>query len=211
MHQNFNTDDYVKSLISYDAEVYEGGNDTNFTTCLTIPQHPNVYITISQISTSINLHQQQHPTQQVYSPENLSTQLDSNPIVQMRINMEKQQLDSGSNRNITNNNHIIRNYSTIKFIPVFGIGRDEVACEIVGSGVTELTTIDDSTMVINMNCAPSCAGTVISPNAIVCGNQQYTGWIQTSHLDTGNANMLFFHRHNARQNKCIEMKLINDL
>ena len=59
--------------------------------------------------------------------------------------------------------------------------------------------------------APGCAGTVISPNAIVRDNKNYTGWIQTSHLDTGNATMMFFHRHDANKNKQIEMMIMNDL
>ena len=204
-------DDYDKSLISYDAEVYEGGNDSNIISCSTIPQQPRVSINISEISTSINLHQQQNPSHHVYSLEHLSERLLSNPVVQMRINLEQQQMDSGANRNVTDDKHIIRNYLTIKNIPVFGIGRDEVACEIVGKGITELMTTDGTSMVINMYYAPGCAGTVISPNAIVRDNKQYTGWVQTSHLDTGTANMLFFHRNDARQNKCIQMKLLNDL
>ena len=81
---------------------------------------------------------------------------------------------------------------------MFWIGKDEVACEIIGKGLTELTTTDGSTISIKMYYAPGCAGTIISQNTIVRDCKQYTGWIQTSHLDTGSANMTFFHMHDAR-------------
>ena len=43
--------------------------------------------------------------------------------------------------------------------------------------------------------------------------QRYTGVtsVQMTGLDTGNASITLFHRHDAKQNKCIDMKLVNNL
>ena len=108
-----NAEDHDKSVISYDTEVYEGTNNSIVLTCLTIPQNPDICINISQISTSINLQQQHNPNQQVYSLTDFSTQMDSTTIMQMKLNLEKQQMDSGTNCNVTDDRHIIRNYSNI--------------------------------------------------------------------------------------------------
>ena len=120
-------------------------------------------------------------------------------------------MDSGANRNVTNDKTIIRNYIDISPIPVYGVEKNEVACEIIGRGVTELMTNDGSIMLVPMYYAPGCAGTIISPNAIVRDNNQFTGWTQTSHLDTGKAYINFFHRSDFNQNKTIEMRMQNDL
>ena len=199
-----------KDLQSYDADLYEGVNDSNIF-CSTKPRTSDINVNISQISTSINVHQKHHPDVQTYSLQDFPYQLNTSNIMNIKINLEKQQMDSGANRNVTDDRFIIRNYSTITPIPVYGVGKDAIACEIVGKGITELTTTDGSKMAINMYYAPGCAGTIISPNAIVRDSKQYTGWIQTSHLDIGNANMMFFHRQDASQNKRIDMKLQNDL
>ena len=142
--------DEDKSMLDYDAEIYEGDNDSNIMNCLTTHLTNDIGVTISQLSMSINLHQQQNPDHHLYSINDISSKLHNNSIVQMKINIEKQQMDSGANRNVTDDRCIIRNYLDIKPIPVFGIGKDEVACEIIGKGITELTTTDGTTLAINI-------------------------------------------------------------
>ena len=61
-----------------------------------------------------------------------------------------QQMDSGANKNITNDLKIIRNFTTISSIPIFGIGDDMAACHITGKGIIVLSTIDGSTLDIIM-------------------------------------------------------------
>ena len=80
-----NAEDFDKSLISYDAEVYEGGYDSNMIGCSKIPQHPQVFINMSKISTSINLHQQQHPSHNVYSLQNLTSHLNPIPLYKCEL------------------------------------------------------------------------------------------------------------------------------
>ena len=122
-----------------------------------------------------------------------------------------QQMDSGANKNVTNDKRIIRNFTTITSIPIFGIGDDTAACHITGKGITALTTIDGSTLDIIMYFAPQCSGTIISPNAIVHDNKSLTSWIQTSHLDTGRAEINFYHRTDYTKNQTLLMYMSNDL
>ena len=51
-------------------------------------------------------------------------------------------MDSGANKNVTNDRQIIRNCTTITPIPIFGIGNDEAACHITEKGITTLETTD---------------------------------------------------------------------
>lgn len=70
--------DEDKSMLDYDAEIYEGNNDSNIVNCLTTPLKSDVYVTISQLSTSINLHRQQNPDHHLYSINDISSKLDEN-------------------------------------------------------------------------------------------------------------------------------------
>ena len=111
-----------------------------------------------------------------------------------------QQMDSGANKNITNDLKIIRNFTTISSIPIFGIGDDMAACHITGKGITVLSTIDGSTLDIIMYYDPQYSGTIVSPNAIVRDNKSFTSWMQTNHLDTGHAEINFYHRTDYTRN-----------
>ena len=129
----------------------------------------------------------------------------------MRINTEEKQMDSGANKNVTNDKSIIRNYSPIQPIPIFGVDSRTAACHIIGKGITELNTVDGSNLDVTMYYSPHCAGTILSPNAIVRNSKHFTSWMQTSHLDTGQATILFYHRSDFTKNKSLPMTLSNDL
>ena len=207
-----NAESQEQSIMLYDAEVYEGMNDRdNHPLTMSQPEYSKIHMNIAEISTFINLHQQQNDTQQIFDINDLPTHAHTHTVLQMRVQTDRKQMDSGANKNVTDNKSIIKNYTTIKPIPVFGIEKDEIACEIIGKGVTELETMDGTDLKVIMYYSPSCSGTILSPNAIVRDSKQFTGWNQVSHLDTGKANMLFFHRSNFEANKTIEMTLRNDL
>ena len=199
--------------MSYDAELYNGMNDKDNNNPLTIPYdtYSKISLNIADISAYINLHQQQNTTQNVFSIDDFTPLPDYGVVLQMRVQTDRKQMDSGANKNVTDNKSIIKNFINIKPIPIFGIEKDEVACDIIGKGMTELDTIDGSTLEVIMYYAPGCSGTIISPNAIVRDNKQFTGWNQISHLDTGHAKMTFFHRSNFNANKTIQMSMRNDL
>lgn len=168
--------DQDKSLTSYNAETYEGVNDSDTVDHLTKPHTATTRINIASISKCINLHQQADPTKQSYSLTELSNNIDDITILKMRMNLEQKQMDSGANKNVTDDCSIIRNYTQVKQMAVYGIKKDEVACQIIGKGITKLSTFDGSTFPIVMYYAPECAGTIISPNAIVKDSKNFTGW-----------------------------------
>ena len=122
-----------------------------------------------------------------------------------------QQMDSGANKNVTNDRRIIRNCTTIDPIPIYGIGKNDAACHITEKGVISLTSIDGSTLDIVMYLSTNCSGTIISPNAVVRDNNGFTSWTQTSHLDTGTAKIQFYHRTDFNKNKTLLMHMQNDL
>ena len=171
--------------MTYDAEIYEGANDSDLYNHSTKSHINRTGINIATVSKYLNIQQQYNPTKQVYSLEELTNDISNTSILKMKMEVDKQQMDSGANKNVTDDRTIIRNYSDITPIAVFGIEKDEIACQIVGKGITELHTVDGSYMPITMYYSPGCAGTIISPNAIVRDNKNFTGWQQTSHLDTG--------------------------
>ena len=208
-----NASEHEQSIMSYDAELYNGMNDKDNNNPLTIPNdtYSKISLNIADISAYINLHQQQNTTQNVFSIDDFTPLPDYGVVLQMRVQTGRKQMDSGANKNVTDNKSIIKNFINIKPIPIFGIEKDEVACDIIGKGMTELDTIDGSTLEVIMYYAPGCSGTIISPNAIVRDNKQFTGWNQISHLDTGHAKMTFFHRSNFNANKTIQMSMRNDL
>ena len=205
-------DDHSKDLPSYDAEVYNGNDDGNYYCSLTnIDNENNSEATATDISTYHILH---HPpgSSNLTFPMSActNTNTDSTKILQIKMNLT-QQMDSGANKNVTNDTKLIRNFTPITSTPVFGIGDDTIACHITGRGITTLFIVDGSTLDITMYYAPKCSGTIISPNAIVRDNNALTSWMQTSHLDIGQAEISFYHQHDFTRNKTILMHMDNDL
>ena len=62
-----------------------------------------------------------------------------------------------------------------------------------------------------MYFSKNCSGTIISPIAVVRNNHMFTSWTQTSHLDTGTAQIHFYHRTGFAQNKTLLVHMKNDL
>ena len=133
-------------------------------------------------------------------------------ILQMHLNIDNQQMYGGANQNDTNDKTNICNFTQLPPIPIYGVDKQTTACHIIGKGITELDTLGGSTLEIQMFYSPHCSGTIISPNAIVQQSTTFTSWIQTSHLDTGTANiLLFFHQTDFTKNKIILLSLHNNL
>ena len=191
--------------------MYEGVNDSDKTYHLKKSHTLTTCIDIANIYKCINLHQQENPNHHTYSVDEISHNILNTKILKMRIDVDRKQMDSGANKNVTDNKTIIRNFTSIKPIDIFGVEKNEVACQIVGKGITHLYTVDRSYLPVTMYYEPNCAGTIISLNAIVNESKQFTRWRQTSHLDTGSADIIFFHRHDLSKNKRMKMILANDL
>ena len=174
------------------------------------PIDQDIHIYTTYISSYMNMIHQ-NSSKSVFPMPDLHTSIQDTRILRMKRNLDTQQMDSGANRNVTNDKAIIRNLIDITPIPIYGIDHRNAAYHITGKGITELDTTDGSILEIQMYYSQHCSGTIISPNAIVQRSRSFTSWVQTSHLDTGQANILFYHRTNFTQNKVIPIILHNDL
>ena len=204
--------DIEQDVLPYDAESYEGRNDSDFAHLTTFDDDTPLYMHLNtaDISSYINTMQQQS-TDEIFSLHTIENSIHSSRILRMRININDQQMDSGANKNVTNDKSIIRNFSSIAPMPIYGVDNRDISCHITGKSVTEINTIDGLPLEIQMYYSPHCSGTILSPNAIVTQSNNFTSWIQTSHLDTGKAQILFYHRTDFTKNKTLPMVLINNL
>ena len=55
-------------------------------------------------------------------------------VHKIRIKIEEKQVDSRANKTVTDDVTILQNYQSISSIPIYGVGKDKVACTIVGKG-----------------------------------------------------------------------------
>ena len=203
-------DDHVKNLTAYDAELYTGTNDGDQHHLTNITVNDPEDISTTDLYTTINLAQLSDKTKQTFNMDDIDQNTSITKILSIKMDLQ-QQMDSGANKNVTNDRRIIRNCSKITPIPIFGIGTDDAACHITEKGVTTLETTDGTDIDIIMYFSRNCSGTIISPNAIVRDNQTFTSWTQTSHLDTGSATICFYHRTDFTKNKTLLMHMRNDL
>ena len=205
-----------RNLTSYDAELIEDFNDgpQNLSTQSDSLHESDDTIEIDKLSTFINVAQQCDHTRDIFDykdtvKETTNTQTH---VLHMRATMDDQgQMDSGANRNVTNDKNILRNYTDIKPIAVYGIGNEDAACHITGRGILALETMEGTYLNIIMYFSSGCSGTILSPTAIVRHNKMFRGWIQHSYVDTGQGYVTFVHRNNETQNRSIPLVLSNDL
>ena len=200
----------------YDADTFDDFNDdvsphlTQIRDAVT-SHHPTTP-TLSQIDAVINNLQIQSPTSTAsYTFQDLHHHYDHAYIKKLRFRIEEPQMDSGANKSVTNDKSLLRDYCTIEPIPVYGVGDNEVACNLVGRGYYDLHNSAGTSLPICIYYSPTCSGTIISPNAVVRDHEQFTSWTQTSHLDTGVATVSFFHRYRPQIKVTIILHMQNSL
>ena len=167
-------------------------------------------LTTQQLYTTVHLAHINDTNKTTFKLSEIVPNSQSTKVLSIKMNLH-QQMDSGANKNVTNDRRIIRNCTDIDPIPIYGIGNNDAACHITGKGITSLETIDGSTLDIVMYLSTNCSGTIISPNAVVRDTHGFTSWTQTSHLDTGTAKIQFYHRTDFNKNKTLLMHMQNDL
>ena len=119
----------MKDIISYDAELFDGNNDGYLPSTLTNIDldTPSDISTTQQMYTSINLAQLLTTTHNnTFNLHDLFPEQDTAKVLKIKLNLN-QQMDSGANKNLTNDKRIIRNVTTIAPIPIFGIGTKDIA------------------------------------------------------------------------------------
>lgn len=118
-----------------------------------------------------------------------------NTFHRLDMQIELQQMDSGANRNVTNDRSIREQSRNISRIPVYGAGNKETACYLTGKGFLYLQSTTREWIKTEVFYSKGCSGTILSPNTIVKENHMFSGWTQTSHMDNNTANIIFFHRN----------------
>ena len=143
-------DDHLKDITLYDAELYNGIHDgycTNNPTTIDLDDVPTISTT--QLYTSINYAQIDDDTNNIFHLDELVHDENNLRILKIQMNLN-QQIDSGANKNVTNDTRILRNLSQIKSIPIFGVGNNEAACHITAKRITTLTATDGTILDIMM-------------------------------------------------------------
>ena len=209
-------DEDKRDITFYGAELIDEINDciSHLTTQLASLVDRDKSVEIDKLSAYLNTAQQcDHDISCFnYSDAITKTNDDHAWVLNMRVNMDKSsQMDSGANRNVTNDKNILRNFIRLDPIAVFGIGKEDAACHITGRGVMALETMEGTQLNVIMYYSPGCSGTILSPTAIVRHNKIFRGWIQHSYVDTGQGHITFIHMTNEINNVSIPLILSNDL
>ena len=156
---------------------------------------------INTISTTINT--------TVFTAKQLQDHINNHRKLNMQVQL--QQMDSGANRNVTNDKGLLQQYRNISKIPVYGVGKEAAACYLIGKGFLHLQATNGEWVKIEMYYSPGCSGTILSPNAIAKEHPAFSGWTQTSDMDTHKATISFFNKNAFYRNVSFEMRGKNDL
>ena len=110
-------------------------------------------ISSQDITTSI--HVMHSPTDNSNTVDSIScTFRDMNRTLQsvyihnLRFNVNEPQIDSGTNKSVTNNRTILQQFTSITPIPVYGVDDKDIACHLTGWGYVTLQT--DSTVTLQI-------------------------------------------------------------
>ena len=168
--------------------------------------------TLSQVDAVVNNLQLRHlPSTPTYTFQDVSDEYHQTHVKRLRFRIEEPQMDSGANKSVTNDKSLLRDFTTIDHIPVYGVGNQNVACHLIGRGYFDLHTTEGTSIPICIYFSPDCSGTIISPNAVVRDHDHFSSWTQTSHLDTGVATVCFFNRFRPQITATITLYMQNSL
>ena len=202
---------------TFDAETFDDINDdvnTHLTHVYEDASHNNPTPSFSQIDAMMrdDIHSQDSPSESYsYTFEDIHERFQHTHVKKLRFLINEPQLDSGANKSVTDDKSMLHNYVSITPIPVYGVEKDEIACHLIGKGYFDLPTSNGPVLSICIYYSPDCSGTIISPNAVVWDHPHFTSWTQTSHLDTGIADVTFFHRGNKTIKASISLHMQNSL
>ena len=146
-----------------------------FFDCATITIVPNIYddiddnTNIGDLNNVIQTLSHAQVTTTSVTPKVLKEFIESSQEIDMRVKIEQKPklMNGGSNRNLTNLKHIIRNFRNIRKIPVNGVAAGEPTCFISGVGLVDLLTKTGDILTTKMFYSEQCQSTILSPNSIV--------------------------------------------
>ena len=122
-----------------------------------------------------------------------------------------QQSDSGANRIVTDQFHLLHNVTFIENYPMGGCSKDEVAITCTAKGKLELRGLHGETIWVEAYYSKEVDGTIVSPTTIVRQHDnRFTSFSQHSNCDTNDGAITFIAR-DGHNNFQLPLKCINDL
>ena len=122
----------------------------------------------------------------------------------------KVQMDSGASDCITPDKNLIKHFRHVKPREINTADATSTGCRIEGEGLMDIQTATGDWLTIKILYVPNASGTIISPTSIAANDPHFTSWNQLSHTDTGQAQIIFFHRHEYHPNVTMTMYQMNN-
>ena len=198
-------DDNVNRL-AYDADLYEGIHDA------VMMQQQTHHTTINTANDLSHL-----PLDDINCFIDTLVQKKNNPMKQFTNNDLKQhihqhwrlkikiQMDSGASDCITPDKNLLKHFRHVKPRNINTADATSTGCRIEGEGLMDIQTATGDWLSVKTLYVPNASGTIISPTFIAANDSHFTSWNQMSHTDTGQAQIIFFHRHEYRPHVSFNM------
>ena len=114
-------------------------------------------------------------------------------------------MDSGASDCLTQDRNIIKQFKDVKPSEINTADATSTGCCIESEGLMDIQTANGEWLTIKILYVPNALGTIISTTFIAANNPHFTSWNQMSHTDTGQAQIIFFHRHESRPYVTVNM------
>ena len=109
-----------------------------------------------------------------------------------RTTIHTAQNDSGANRSVTNQQHLLLNYKEIKPYAIKGVNDQEAAIHYTGTGYLPWRADTGEILLIHCLYCKESAGTIISPSNVNLQYQdKYDGWTMETNFDSKHGQLTF--------------------
>ena len=204
------TDDEINRL-AYDADMYDGAEDTTLMADAIIENnnideaHQISNLHLEDINCFIDTLLQKDCTVKQFTNADLKTHVQQHWRLKIRV-----QMDSGASDCITPDKHLLKHFRHVKPREINTADVTSTGCRIEGEGLMDIQTSNGEWLTIKALYVPNASGTIISPTFIAKNDPHFTSWNQMSHTDSGQAKIVFFHRHEYRPHVTINMYQMNN-
>lgn len=196
---------------AYDADMYDGAVDT--TDISTISPYPTTAVDhelgnlhLDDINCFIDtLLQKQTQTVKHFTTADLKAHVNQHWRLKIQV-----QMDSGASDCITPDKNLLKQFRHVKPRAIDTADATSTGCRIEGEGFLDLQTSTGDWLTVKALYVPNASGTIISPTFIALNAPHFTSWQQMSHTDTGQAQIIFFHRHEYRPHVKFNMYQLNN-
>ena len=109
-----------------------------------------------------------------------------------RTTIDTAQSDSGANRSVTNQKHLLINFKEIPPYAIKGVNDEEAAIHCTGIGYLPWKADTGEILLIQCLYCKESAGTIISPSSVNLQYQdKYDGWVMETNFDSKHGQLTF--------------------